>query len=140
MKELSFKSKKAKGFTLIEIVVVMVILGILAVVAIPKFLDLTTSAKTAASQAALGAVRSVLAIEYANNAAGGAAAFPASMSGTNFADGRLPVNKLTGNSAIGTVASAPSGTATHATDGFWFIVASGAAGAYSDGTVSTSTW
>jgi len=39
---------KAKGFTLIELVVVIVILGILAVTVAPKFVDLTAEAKTAA--------------------------------------------------------------------------------------------
>ena len=132
--------KKSKGFTLIELIVVMVILGILAIIAIPRFIDLTENAQIAATQAALGAVRSSLAIEYANNAAGGAAAFPAALTAANFADNRLPSNQLNGNSGIGTVAAAPAGTATSATNGFWYIVATGQSGAYSDGTVDTSTW
>ena len=132
--------KKSRGFTLIEIVIVMVILGILAIVAVPKFVDLTTSAKQSATQAGLGAVRSVLAVEYANAAASGAAAFPGSLTGANFASGALPVNKLTGATGIGTVSSAPAGTATDGTNGFWYITATGVAGAYSDGTVDTSGW
>jgi len=38
---------RAKGFTLIELVVVIVILGILAVTVAPKFIDLTAEARTA---------------------------------------------------------------------------------------------
>jgi MSHA pilin protein MshA len=134
------KGSRQKGFTLIEIIVVMVILGILAVVAIPKFVDLTTQAKIAASQSALGAVRSTLSIKYAENAATGGAAYPAALVAADFANNKLPMNKLNGNDGIGTVAAAPGGTATSATNGFWYIVASGEAGAYSDGTEDTSTW
>ncbi|MFZ5802669.1 MAG: type II secretion system protein [Candidatus Omnitrophota bacterium] len=133
--------RKAKGFTLIEIVIVMVILGILAIVAIPKFVDLTTDAKIAATKATLGSVRSVLAVTYASNAAAGNAAFPTTdLTVGDFADGKLPVNKLTGNDGAKAVAAAPAGTATDAADGFWFVTTTGVAGAYSDGTEDTSTW
>jgi len=131
------RKARTKGFTLIEIVVVMVILGILAVVAIPKFVDLTTQAKVAATQAGLGALRSTLAIKYAENAAGGSAGYPATITGTDFGSNKLPTNKLTDNTAVGVVIAIPGGTAT-STNGFWFIVATGEAGAYSDGTIDTS--
>ncbi len=132
--------KCQKGFTLIEVVIVMVILGILAVVAIPKFVDLTSNAKIASAQATLGAIRSVLAVEYAKNAANGNAAFPAALTAANFANNQVPKNSLTGKSGVGTVAAAPTGTATDTTNGFWYIVATGVSGAYSDGTVDTSAW
>ncbi len=132
--------KNSKGFTLIELIVVMVILAILAIVAIPKYIDLTTQAKIAATKGTLGAVRSALAIKYAESAATGAAVFPGSLGAADFADNREPVNSLSGVDGIAAVASAPTGTATSAGDGFWYIIASGQAGAYSDGTNNTSSY
>ena len=128
-----------KGFTLIELVMVIVILGILSAIAIPKFVDLTVEAKIAATQSGLGAVRSVIAIEYAKSATSGTADFPSAITTDLFADERVPENKLNSSTSVGAVVAAPSGTATSA-NGWWYISASGKAGAYSDGTENTSTW
>jgi MSHA pilin protein MshB len=130
----------SKGFTLIEFVIVMVIIGLLAAIAFAKYLDLAETAKQAAAKASLAAVRSTLTMKYAESAGTSNPSFPSSLTASDFAANQLPLNKLNDNSGIATVLSAPSGTATSAGDGFWYIVETGRAGAYSDGTVDTSSW
>lgn len=63
--------KRTDGFTLIEIIAVIAIIGILAAIAVPKFIDLSNEAKTAAADGTLAAMESATSLAFAKHRAQG---------------------------------------------------------------------
>lgn len=62
MGSIELKQNRQAGFTLIELVMVIVILGVLAAVALPKFANLSSSARIATLKGIAGAMHSTITI------------------------------------------------------------------------------
>lgn len=89
--------KRQQGFTLIELVVVIVVLGVLAAVALPRFMNATEDAHTAAVKGTGGALAAGVALvrsQWELNRAKGVATPHTNVAG--FGNGLVDVDATTG--------------------------------------------
>lgn len=125
--QMEMEMQKQKGFTLIELVVVIVILGVLAAVALPRFMDATEDAHTAAVKGTGGALAAGVALVHSqwelNRAKGDLNADP-NDNINNFGAGNVDVSAAGWPVAVGDTNTAPDADACVA---IWGALLQGAA-------------
>ena len=106
----SKQKKNEKGFTLIELIMVIVIIGIMSAVAIPKFVDLSDSAKLSTARGVGSAISGSIHAEHSDYLINATAYTMADvLSGTSFTGG---ISHQTGGGAPATVGAISAVNAT----------------------------